>query len=208
MTDQSANVEGQGNQSEGNGKSSEVTLESLTKMVEELKGTNSRLLDESKKNKELAHSYKKEKEVLVNEKLESSTNLEEQLKIWKEKASKLETEKKDISKKALTESIFSRVVKYAPNAHNHKDLLNQSEYASILYDGIDEESLSISDDAVKLYVQTLNENKPYLFKQSQSVGTFNKKPPTENPTVGKNVNSMDKNEILEALKKLGGNSLI
>lgn len=179
---------------------SQAEVQDQLPSIEELLKTNQRLLEESKKYKEKAKSFESLVQKIEQEKLEKSSNEAEKIEILQKKLQETEEKSKQLAKKTIREAINNRLLKYAPDAYNHSDLMNQSEFADILREGIDEESMTVSDEAVKAFVAKIQEVKPYMFKPKNDVGTFNKKPPVDAPK-SKPVESMSLDEAYQVLKQ-------
>ena len=194
--------EGQQSQNEGQGSQGTVTLEELQAKIAELESSKNRLLEESKSHKARAQELKNQLESEKNSQLNNSTNVEDKLKNLETMLNQEKEKNKQLAKKTIAEAIHSRIVKYAPNAHNHKDLLNQPDYMQMLSDGIDQDNLTISDDSVKAYIAKIQEEKPFLFKPSNTTTVVTSAGQAQQKLAkpSKDLNSMTLDEVMSELK--------
>lgn len=194
--------EGQASKSE---QTNQPTLEDLQKQFEQLKQTNARLLDESKKYKEKARSYEMEFEKVSEETLSKEKDLTKVLEAERKKLERLAKENKDMKQKTLQSNIYQTIAKYATDVIDVDDLLNQPRYGEILKKGIDADSLSLDEEVAKEYVETVLKAKPHLKKQPEATTLLTKKPAYD-PNSGKlkSVDQMDAKEIEQTLFHLYG----
>lgn len=196
----STHGEGQVETSEGLNNEQKIPTLSVEE-IEQLKKTNERLLEESKRFKLTAKELEAEKERLEKEKAEKSGNLQKIVEMEREKAKKLQDEFVNLKKKTMESNVKSAFSKYASEVQSIDVLLKFNEFAHILEDGKDEENLTVSSDAVDRYVQAVLEKHPYLRKSGEP-STFNKVPQTP---VGKKKSLADLSveEIKELYKRKG-----
>lgn len=187
-------------------KPSQASSDDIAKQLEQLKQTNARLLEESKKYKEKARSYEQEFEKVSEETLSKEKDLAKVLEAERKKLERLAKENKDMKQKTLQSNIFQTVAKYASDVNDIEDLLNQPKYGEILKRGIDADSLSLDEDVAKEYVETVLKAKPYLRKQAEATTLLTKKPSYDPKSGGvKSLDKMDAKEIEETLFRLYGN---
>jgi hypothetical protein len=183
-----------------------VTAEELAKQLEQLKQTNSRLLEESKKYKEKARTYESEVERATEESISKEKDLSKVLESERKRLEKLMTENKSMKQKTLQANIQNTVARFAGEVNDIEDLLNQPKYGEILKRGIDTDSLTLDEEVAKEYVETVLKAKPYLRKQSEATTVMTKKPGYD-PSTGKTkpLDQMNAKEIDETLFRLYGN---
>ena len=143
----------------------ENDTEKLLAEIERLQSTNDRLLMESKQNKtkrtEL-DELRGQLEAYQKKEMEQKGNYQEMLNLEIEKRQKLESELRERDGKLLKSNIFNAVANYAKDAHDVNDLLAQKDYASMIE--INEDSLEPVSESIYKFVDSLKENKAYLFK--------------------------------------------
>jgi hypothetical protein len=181
------------------------TAEDLAKQLEQLKQTNSRLLEESKKYKEKARSYESEVERATEESISKEKDLSKVLETERKKLEKLLNENKGMKQKTLQANIQNTVARFAGEVNDIEDLLNQPKYGEILKRGIDTDSLTLDEEVAKEYVEAVLKAKPYLRKQPEATTVMTKKPGYDASTGKiKSVDKMDQKEIEETLFRLYG----
>jgi len=168
-----------------------------------LKATNERLLEESKKNKEKYRTVESELERISEE----STGKEKDVnKILSEKEKKLEkiaNENKKLKAETLNSRIRASVSRFAEDVVDIDDLLNQPKFSDILKRGIDVDELSVDDDVIKEYVETVLKAKPHFRKQAEATTMMTKKPGFSTSN-NKSVEQMTAKELEELAYQLYG----
>lgn len=182
--------------------SEQVSEKDLLAQIEQLKSTNERLLQESSKYKtrksevdeirEQLESYKKKE-------LEQKGNFQEMLKMEQEKRMQLQNELEQRDKKLLKSNIFNAVSNYAKDAYDVNDLLAQRDYASMIE--IDEDNLEPVAASIQRFVDTLKEEKKYLFKGNKVASMADTKPAIDKP-IAKNLAQMSDQERRQHMKQL------
>jgi len=150
--------------------------------IEKLKSTNERLLAESKNyktRKSEVEEMAKKLEQYEQQKLEETGNYQEMLKREQEKRRELEQNLRAKDEKILKSNVFNYVSNYAKDAHDINDLLAQREYASMIE--IDDDSLEPVAESVQKFVDSLRNDKKYLFKGHKVASMADTKPSTEKP---------------------------
>ena len=179
----------------------QVNVSEVLERLKALEATNARLLDESKKTKSKYQETLSKYESAEKEKLEKEGNFQVLLEKEMAKNNSLMEEMVGMKKKVLSSNIRSTVSKFASDVYDLEDLLNQPKFSSILSDGIDENSLTVSEDKAKEYVAEVLKAKPYMKKTANVPSTVDTKPSFvtgEGKT--KSIDEMDSSE-LEALIK-------
>jgi vacuolar-type H+-ATPase subunit I/STV1 len=172
----------------------------LAAQLEQLKSTNERLLAESKKHKTRmseVEEMRQKLEAYEQEKLEQKGNYQEMLERERQKARELEQKMRQKDDMILQSNVFNSVANYAKDAHDINDLLAQKDYAKLIE--VDEDSLQPTPDSVKKFVDSLKNDKKYLFKGQKVASMADAKPSTESPRT-KTLAQMTDTERKEALK--------
>ncbi len=164
--------EGQPNSGEGDG----ASIQELQEQMAALKASNERLLQESKNWKQKYQSIGSEAEERERLEAEKAKDFKKQAEIERKRAADLQAKLKQRDESVLQANIKAAVAKAAPDAVDLDDLLNQPKFSHILKSGVDEESLSLSDETAKLYVAEVFKAKPHLKKASKSAATMNRAP--------------------------------
>lgn len=128
---------------------------------------NLRLLEESKRNKAKANEYKSqlaELEEFKRQKLEEEGNYKTLLEQANKKLKDKDEESKSLRQKTLKSNIVSTITRFANDVVDLEDLLNQPKFKSIIEEGLDEESLGLTDEAADKYVKAVLDAKPHLRK--------------------------------------------
>ena len=190
-------------QSTGEG---QETNESAQIDVQKLIESNKRLLEESARHKKRAQELEKQRETEELERVNKSGDLQKQLELKNKMLEKMQNDLKVTQQKTLESNIRASVAKFSDQIVSVDDVLNQPKYADILNAGIDRENLTINEDYVKQYLDAVLQEKPFLKKQSATVGVVNKKPSGFDSNAGKKaVKDMKPDElkrfILENYKK-------
>lgn len=195
MSDQTTNGEGQSTPGEGQ----KVNVDEILKRLEQLEGTNKRILEESKGHKKEASDYKSKLDAFEKKKVEESGDISAKLELQKKETEKILSENKSLRAKTLQQNVRSVVAKFAKDVWDLDDFINQSEFAKILQDGIDPENLTISDEAGKNFANAVLNKKPWMQKNvhQETVDTTRPNPKETSTLVEK---SLD--EQKEELKKL------
>ena len=145
--------------------------QSQTKKTDDV---NVRLLEESKRNKAKANEYKTqlaELEEFKRLKLEEEGNFKTLLQQANDKLKAKDEESKALRQKTLKGNIVSTITRFANDVVDLEDLLNQPKFKSIIEEGLDEESLSLTDEAAEKYVKSVLEAKPHLRKPGAAITT-------------------------------------
>lgn len=184
-----------------------VTAEDLAKQLDDLKKTNARLLEESKKYKERAKTIESEVERATEEAMSKEKDVSKLLEAERKRSEKLANDNKSMKQKTLQANIRQSAAKFATDVVDLEDLLNQPKYAEILKRGIDAESLTVDDEVMKEYVEAVLKEKPHFRKQSEATTVMTKKPGYD-PKTGnvKPLSQMEPKEIEETLFRLYGNN--
>ena len=170
--------------------------------IERLKSTNERLLTESSKyktRKDELNTYKEQLEAYKRKELEAKGNYQEMLKLEQEKRMELENKLDSYNQKLLKSNIFNAVANYAKDAHDVNDLLAQRDYASMIE--YNEETNEPIVETVQKFVDTLKEEKKYLFKGNKVASMADSKPSIDKP-VAKSVSQMSAEERKQHMKAL------
>jgi len=194
-------VEGQASNPEG--EKTEVKLDLMSE-IEQIKATNQRLLEESKKWKERAQKIEQDYELKAEEELSKEKDINKILEAERKRTEKLMKENKEIRQKTLETNIRATVSKFAKDVNDIDDLLNQPKYSDILKRGIDRDSLSLDEEVAKEFVDTVLQAKPYFRKQADVTTFMTKKPGYSGGQATKSVDQMDAKEIEETLFNLYG----
>ena len=128
---------------------------------------NARLLEESKRNKAKANEYKSqlaELEEFKRQKLEEEGNYKTLLQQANDKLKAKEEESRALRRTTLQGNIVSTISRFASDVVDLDDLLNQPKFKSIIEEGLDEESLSLTDEAAQKYIKIVLDAKPHLRK--------------------------------------------
>jgi len=181
-----------------------VNLEETLKKMEQ---TNARLLEESRKNKERAKQLEAETKRLEAEREEQLLSKEKDvskvLELERKKAEKLSNETKKLKQEILQSRIRQAVSKYATNVVDVDDVLNQPQYFEILKRGIDHDELTVSEDCVKEYVETVLKAKPHYIAKPEVTTVMTKKPSFSFET-GKDWRSLETKDLINMAHELFG----
>lgn len=152
----------------------------LEDKLTKLEQTNARLLEESRKNKERARQLEAETKRLEAEREEQLMSKEKDvskvLELERKKVEKFSNETKKLKHEILQGRIRQAVSKYATNVVDIEDVLNQPQYFEILKRGIDQEELTVSEESVKEYVETVLKAKPHYIAKPEATTVMTKKP--------------------------------
>jgi hypothetical protein len=187
----------EGSQSTAENKQPDVNelVERLTKLEQ----TNKRLLEESndyKKKYKLANSEVEEKEKKIA--LEKG-DLQKLLDMERKEKARIADESQGLKKTVIKKQLELAINKYAQDANNVDDFYNQPAFAHILKEAIDEESLTLNEEKVQLYVSEVFKAKPHYKKSINQPNTVSKKPIQQVNGV-KSIDKMDAKEIEEILR--------
>lgn len=183
----------------------EPTAAELAEQVKKLLDTNARLLEESKKNKEKYKLTEAELERIAEENNGKEKDVNKLIEAANKKAEKVANENKKLKSETLNSRIRASLSKVAPDVNDLDDLLNQPKYADILKRAIDVDELTVDDEVVKEYAETVLKVKPYLKKQPDATTMMTKKPGFNVNEKGKGLAEMTSKEIEEMAYKLYGN---
>jgi len=156
----------------------EVSVESLMKEIQELKASKQRILDESKGYKSKFQEASSTLDVIEREKLEKEGKTDEILLKEREEKSKLMDNLKDLKNKTLRANIMSALSSSAKDAHSIDDLLSLKSASMIEFD---EDSLMPVKDTVETFLNSVREEKPYLFGSKRVAPMLDGKPSGEKP---------------------------
>jgi hypothetical protein len=169
---QSTTGEGQTNSGESTG----ASIQELQDQMAALKASNDRLLKESKDWKTKAQSYGSQAEELERAEAEKSKNHQKLVEIERKRVAELQAKLKSRDESTLQANLKAAVLKAAPDVIDVEDVMNQPKYLPLLQAGVDMDSLSVTDEAVKHFVSTLQKDKAHLFKKGKAPATFTKVP--------------------------------
>jgi hypothetical protein len=171
-------------------------VDELQKRIEQLEASNKRLLEESKgfkeKYKSSASEVQKKEEQIAMEK----GDLQKLLEIERTRTAEVSAELNGMKHKVLSQELRSTVSRFAQDAIDLEDLMNQPAFAPILKDAVDPETLSVNPDKAKQFTDELRKAKPHLFKAASQPGVVTQKPGSQNQNFGpKTVSQMNSKEI-------------
>ena len=172
--------------------------------IKRLKATNDRLLEESKKHKEKYQQVAAEFEKINEETVGKEKDINKILEAERKKAERIANENKKLKAETLNSRIRSSISKFADDVIDLDDLLNQPKFGDILKKGIDVDELSVDDDVMKEYVETVLKAKPHLRKQPEATTMLTKKPGFS-ASNNKSLDQMTTKEMEELAYKLYGN---
>lgn len=172
--------------------------------IKKLKATNERLLEESRKNKEKYQQVAAEFEKISEETVGKEKDINKILEAERKKAERIANENKKLKAETLNSRIRSSISKFADDVIDLDDLLNQPKFGDILKRGIDVEELSVDEDVMKEYVETVLKAKPHLRKQPEATAMLTKKPGFS-VSSSKSLDQMTTKEMEELAHKLYGN---
>lgn len=172
--------------------------------IKRLKATNERLLEESKKHKEKYQQVSAEFEKINEETVGKEKDINKILEAERKKAERIANENKKLKAETLNSRIRSAISKFADDVIDLDDLLNQPKFGDILKKGIDVDELSVDEDVMKEYVETVLKAKPHLRKQPEATAMLTKKPGFSS-TSSKSLDQMTTKEMEELAYKLYGN---
>jgi chromosome segregation ATPase len=194
----------EGTSSEGEGKKGNEgspDLAAITKRLEDLEGTNKRLLDESKEAKRKAQEAQKALEDAEKEREVKAGDLKAQLERERKEKEALMKDNKSIKGKTLRENIKAALKEHAKDAHDIDLLMNQPKYKDYLERAVDGEELSVNSDAIKEYVAKVREATPFLFKTLSQANVDNTRANGGKGGEKKDYSKMSSKEIIEDIKK-------
>lgn len=168
--------------------------------AEKLKATNERLLHESTKYKTRKNEldeYRQQLEAYKKKELEQKGNYQEMLRMEQEKRLELENELKQRDQRLMKSNIFNAVANYAKDAYDVNDLLAQRDYAKMIE--IDEETLEPTSQSIQSFVDSLKNDKKYLFKGNKIAAMADTKPAIDKPRE-KQLNQMTKDELADFMR--------
>jgi len=172
----------------------------LQAQIEQLTATNERLLSESKTNRtkrtEL-EELQSQIDGFKNKELESKGNWQERLEGEQEKNRKLNDALIAKDNMILKGNIVNAVSKSAKDAWDVNDLLAQSEFAKMIE--VNEETLQPIQESVDNFVNSLKEQKKYLFKGGKVAPMADAKPGVNTPK-DKTLKQMSNEERLAAMQ--------
>ena len=163
----------------------------LVATIEQLKSTNERLLVESQKMKTRKDDVDSMRDTLENYKrreLEEKGNYQEMLKLADEKTSKYKAQLQTYEDKLLRSNVYNAVASAAKDAYDVDDLLAQKSFASLIE--IPEGDLEPTKESIQSFVNSLKEEKKYLFKGNTVKAMADTKPAIDKP-INKTVAQMN-----------------
>lgn len=169
----------------------------LVAMVEQLKSTNERLLAESQKMKTRKDDVDSMRDTLENYKrreLEEKGNYQEMLKLADEKSNKYKAQLQSYEDKLLRSNVYNAVATAAKDAYDVDDLLAQKSFANLIE--IPEGDLEPTKESIQSFVNSLKEEKKYLFKGNTVKAMADNKPAIDKP-INKTVAQMNEAERKE-----------
>lgn len=159
----------------------------LVATIEQLKSTNERLLAESQRNKSQKNEFRSEFETMRDQlenykkrELEEKGNYQEMLQMEKEKSSTYKQQLQAYEDKLLRSNVMNAVSREAKNAYDVNDLLAQKDYAKMIE--IPDGELEPTKESIHSFVNSLKEDKKYLFKGNTVKSMADTKPAIEKPT--------------------------
>jgi len=181
----------------------------LVATIEQLKSTNERLLAESQRNKSQKNEFRSEFETMRDQlenykkrELEEKGNYQEMLQMEKEKSSTYKQQLQAYEDKLLRSNVMNAVSREAKNAYDVNDLLAQKDYAKMIE--IPDGELEPTKESIHSFVNSLKEDKKYLFKGNTVKSMADTKPAIEKPT-NKTVAQMNAAERKEyVMQQLSG----
>lgn len=180
----------------------QVNVSELIERMKALESTNARLLEESKQTKQKYQETKSKYELTEREKLEKEGNFQGLLEAERKKLLELESENRSVKQKVLKSNMQSTIAKFAGEVHDLEDLMNQPKFSHILKDGMDSETLTLSDEKAKEYVHEVLKAKPYMRKSAEEIKTINTKPDYQSGNAGqKTLVDMSSEEIERMIKE-------
>jgi len=159
----------------------------LVATIEQLKSTNERLLAESQRNKSQKNEFRSEFETMRDQlenykkrELEEKGNYQEMLQMEKEKSSTYKQQLQAYEDKLLRSNVMNAVSREAKNAYDVNDLLAQKDYAKMIE--IPDGELEPTKESIHSFVNSLKEDKKYLFKGNTVKSMADTKPAIEKTT--------------------------
>ena len=180
----------------------DVNIDELKSKLEELTSQNERLLYESKKfktRKSDVDELRAELESYKKKELEQKGDWQSRLEMERKQREELQAKLEARDKEVLKSNIFNAVSNYAKDAHDVNDLLAQRDYASMIE--IDEEKLAPTKESIHKFVDSLKEEKKYLFKGHKVASMADTKPTMEKP-VQKTIKQLSQKEREDKMKEL------
>jgi len=174
---------------------------------------NSRLLEESKKNKaklQAANVKLAELESFRTQKLEEEGQYKKLLEQANEKLKLKDDESKSLKQKTLKANIVSTISKLAGDVYDLDDVMNQPKFKHHLEEGIDEESLTVSAEKAQAYLDAVFSAKPHLKKPVTSVQTHKGGKPNYIPKETKSVDisSMSSEDLQKHILSLSEKGML
>jgi len=152
-----------------------LSIEDLQKEIEKERNYRIKAIEESKHN---AEKYKKLRDEIAKkeeEELAKSKNFEELLEREKQKNEEIFSKYNDLQKNTLRKSLMLEVAKYATDAHDINDVINNLNKDNIkmdadnfMFEGLEEE------------INRLKKEKWFLFKQKEMNKMINNSPSQNN----------------------------
>lgn len=176
---QNAHEGAQSNTGEGqtnSGESTGASIQELQEKMAALQASNERLLKESKDWKAKYQSIGSEAEERERAEAEKAKNHQKLVEIERKRVAELQAKLKARDESTLQANLKAAVLKAAPDVIDVEDVMNQPKYLPLLQSGVDMDSLTVTEEAVKSFVSTLSKDKPHLFKKGKAPSTFTKVP--------------------------------
>lgn len=188
------NTQSEGNASGGEGQGT-VDVKAIQERLAQLESSNSRLLNESQENKKKASEYKSQLDEAAKKAIDGDVG--KQLEYERKERERLEQDNKALKTNNLKKEVRSAVSKYAKDVHDIDDLMNQPQFSHILAAGVDQEKMTVDENAAKDFVNKVLEAKPWLKKNVQQAGVDTSKAQS---SVTKNYGDVKKGEHKDILK--------
>lgn len=168
-------------------------FQKVAEQVEQLKGSNERILAESKDWKSKYQNLKSEQEQSHRETLEQNGETEKLLEIEKNRVHELQLKLQEKEKKALKKDLDFEVAKYANDAQDVDLVIKSLTPDMVSYDEEQGKVVGVQDAVSKL-----REEKPFLFKKAAASGMVDGRPsrPVDKETPLSEMSKEQHNEIL------------
>jgi len=169
----------------------EIDVKSMLERLNQLEGSNQRILEESKGWKSKYQGLRTDVEQREAKKLEESENWKELLEIEKNKAHELNGQLSHFKKESLKQKIHFEAARHASDAFDINDVINNMPRDVL---AIDEESLTVS--GIEEAISLVKEKKPWLFDNKKAHGQTTSRPVGDSGKVTYDeLNSKDKDDL-------------
>lgn len=176
-------------------------MQELAERVKQLEASKERILAESKEYKNRYQSLKNEVSEKEKETLEEAGNYQELLEKERNAKRELEAKTQQLRKQTLRSNLVSEVARYAPDAFDVADVMNNLPESNLV---MDDEALTVG--GVKEAVALVKQSKPWLFDNRRTTGMVSAKPMADVPkeeTLEEKIEK-DPRGMLRAALKEGG----